>query len=206
MEESIVGKKFRDLIVLSQEKRNKYNQPMVKCKCKCGNIFVTRQTYLTRKKKSISHCRACTAVHNFTTHNMSKTRIYQCWKDMKARCDNIKNAQYKDYGGRNITYNSRWENFENFYDDMIDTYKEHLTLDRIDVNKNYCKENCRWISKKIQNRNKRNNRVITYNGVSKPLVTWAEDLNISVQTLHSRLNKLDWPVERALTTRPLRRQ
>jgi hypothetical protein len=76
------------------------------------------------------------------------------------------------------------------------------TLERVDGSKGYSPDNCRWATKKEQGRNKRNNRVITYNGKSQPMSAWAEELGINYATLKTRLNKLKWPVERALTSDP----
>lgn len=82
-------------------------------------------------------------------------RQYQIWYDMKRRCNESTRKQYKDYGGRGITYDPRWEDFSNFWDDMKDLYDDSLTLDRIDPDGNYCKENCRWVSRDFQACNKR---------------------------------------------------
>ena len=73
-------------------------------------------------------------------------REYKSWNNMKNRCNNPKLAEYKNYGGRGITYDKDWERFENFYRDMGER-PEGTTLDRIDVDKDYSKENCRWATK-----------------------------------------------------------
>lgn len=79
-------------------------------------------------------------------HGMCDTPIYVTWKNMKARCTNSNRPDYKYYGGRGITYQESWEDFNNFLIDMSDTYKPTLSIDRIDVNGNYTKENCQWIT------------------------------------------------------------
>ncbi len=92
-------------------------------------------------------------------------REYHSWNSMKNRCNNKNLKEYKNYGGRGIKYDSSWELFENFYKDMGERPKG-TTLDRIDVDKDYCKENCRWATKEEQQRNqrthKRENVGITY--------------------------------------------
>ena len=82
---------------------------------------------------------------------------YRSWNNMKNRCNNPKLKEYKNYGGRGITYDSRWEDFREFFKDM-GKRPEGTTLDRIDVDKNYCKENCRWATKEEQQRNQRTHK------------------------------------------------
>jgi hypothetical protein len=95
-----------------------------------------------------------------TTHGMSHSKEYRCWRALKNRCLNPRNAQYKDYGGRGITISKSWLKFENFYSDMGNCPVD-CEIDRIDNEKGYSKENCRWTSKKINNRNRRNNKTLT---------------------------------------------
>lgn len=115
---------------------------------------------------------------------------------MKYRCDNKKD---KDYGGRGITYDPRWEKFENFLQDMGER-PEGKTLDRINVNGNYCKENCRWATMKQQQRNKRCNIIYEFNGNKLTLSEWSEITGIGRTTLDMRIRTYGWPVEKALST------
>lgn len=87
-------------------------------------------------------------------HGMSRTKEYKCWAALKNRCQNEKNIQFNDYGGRGITISEEWMKFENFFADM-GIRPEGCEIDRIDNNKGYCKENCRWTTKKINSRNRR---------------------------------------------------
>jgi len=81
------------------------------------------------------------------THNMSRTRLYKIWEDIKKRCDNPNTKHYNRYGGRGITYDKSWSKFENFYSDMKEGYDDTLTIDRINNDGHYNQENCVWISK-----------------------------------------------------------
>ena len=121
---------------------------------------------------------------------------------MRRRCNNPSYIGYEYYGGRGIKVCDEWQNnFEAFYNWSIENnYSIGLTLDRIDVNKNYEPSNCRWVTWKVQNNNTRFNHLITYKGETKTLTEWCETLNLPRDPIYSRLNKYGWSVERALTT------
>lgn len=110
---------------------------------------------------------------------------------MKQRCYNENNTRYKHYGGRGIAVCDEWRNnFQAFYDwSMANGYKDTLTIDRIDVNGNYEPNNCRWITNKEQQRNRRDNKLYTINNVTKCLSEWCEIYNINYSTAHYRLLK-----------------
>ena len=102
------------------------------------------------------------------THNMSKTRLYNIWTLMKRRCDNPNVESYKDYGGRGIGYCTEWEKFEPFRDWALSNgYSDELSIDRIDNDKGYSPENCRWATKTEQVNNRRNWGVVPYYGIVK---------------------------------------
>jgi hypothetical protein len=89
------------------------------------------------------------------SHGLTKKPIYNSWRGMKERCDNPKNKRYSSYGGRGITYDVRWINFSAFLEDMGETYIDGYELDRINVNGNYNKDNCRWSTQSEQAYNQR---------------------------------------------------
>lgn len=127
----------------------------------------------------------------------SKSRIYGIWSNMKRRCNNPKCQDYPRYGGRGITYDPRWENFAEFYKDMSPTYEDDLTLDRIDVNGPYTKDNCRWVSRLVQNNNKTTTAYIDCaEGKHIPLAELARKHGMLETTLHKRIFKLKWPEEK----------
>jgi hypothetical protein len=113
---------------------------------------------------------------------------YKCWKEMRQRCLNRHNRAYYNYGGRGISISKEWDHFENFFNDMGEKPKER-SLDRINNNGNYCKENCRWATKKEQALNRRSNRMIEYNGEIKTLSQWAECIGMKFDTLWMRLER-----------------
>jgi hypothetical protein len=129
-----------------------------------------------------------------------KSRLYKIWEDMKSRCNNSNNKRYSHYGGRGIVICLEWNKYLNFHKwAMSSGYIDSLTIDRIDVNGNYCPENCKWATQKEQSNNRRSNVNITFNGVTKTQTEWAADLGAGKHLVKSRL-KRGWSIERALTT------
>jgi hypothetical protein len=121
---------------------------------------------------------------------------------MKDRCYNPNNKQFVDYGGRGIKVCDRWaipSGFQNFLEDMGRRPSSDHSLDRIDVNGDYCPENCRWATRKEQCRNKRSNKLLTWKGRTQCMSQWADDFAISYVCLKSRLRR-GWSTEKALTT------
>lgn len=134
------------------------------------------------------------------THGLSGTPEYRAWVDMRRRCYNVQYKHYDIYGGRGITVCEHWTNsFENFYEDIGLRPSTKHSLDRIDVNGNYCLENCRWATKLEQDRNKRKTRFVDYKGKQTPICELAEKFNIDRTTLFDRLER-GWNIEKALTT------
>lgn len=121
------------------------------CVCECGNTCTVDTLAIT--SGNTKSC-GCLGKEVRTPHGMYKDRFYRIWVDMKTRCDNEVSPSYRNYGGRGIKYQDDWKLFENFLKDMWEGYSEDLTLERIDVNGDYCTVNCKWASKSEQARNK----------------------------------------------------
>ena len=122
-----------------------------------------------------------------STHRLSHQPTYTTWRSMKSRCTNPNNASYHRYGGRGISICDYWLNdFRNFLNDMGIKPKDS-NIDRVDNDGNYCKENCRWVTPIINQRNKSTNRIIKYNGEEKTVSEWAELIGITRQGLRYRL-------------------
>lgn len=202
--EKYIGKRFGFLTVIDFYEMKNYRHYW-RCLCDCGNEIIVRGQNLTNGNTQSCGCyhkkRASEANNHPKTHGLSNTRIYHCWQEMIKRCYTKTQMYYNDYGGRGITVCDRWlHSFENFYADMSNTYQEGLTLDRIDVNKGYSPDNCRWITFKQQQNNKRNNHLVTYNGETKTISEWADISGIPYKTLWNRFSTLGWSAEKAITT------
>lgn len=131
-----------------------------------------------------------------------ESRAYATWARMKARCDNPNNPKYKHYGGRGISYCAEWKEFKGFYSDMGDPAPK-MSLDRIDVNGNYHKDNCRWATNLTQSNNRRTNRFLTFQGETLSVAEWNRKLGFSTGVVSMRLNTLGWTEEEALTILPV---
>lgn len=124
-----------------------------------------------------------------------KWRAHVAWLHMKRRCTNPADADKKAYSG--VKFSPEWRSFERFIADM-GLPADGMSLDRIDPHGNYCKENCRWATRKQQNSNKRRHRYIEHNGERKLMWQWAEDLGMPLQTIRNRFYR-GWPVELVLS-------
>lgn len=135
---------------------------------------------------------------NAYKHGMINSPEYTSWTHMKQRCSKLDDKNYALYGGRGITYDPRWEDFENFYRDMGPKPGPGYGIDRIDNDGNYCKENCRWATQAEQVRNYSRTYNVTYQGKTQCLKDWCKELNVNYGTVTDRIyNGMD-PVE-ALT-------
>lgn len=198
----LTGSRFFKLTVIKEVDRGEKRDRQWECLCDCGNTCIVQGNNL----KS-GHTKSC-GCHNrkvasdrLKTHGKSKTRLHKIWYGMKNRCFNPMNSLYARYGGRGITVCDEWRNsFEAFYNwAMTNGYTEGLTIDRKDVNRNYEPSNCRWATIKEQQNNRRNNRLLEYNGETHTIAQWAELKGLRKAVLYKRLYD-GWSVERAITT------
>src|SRR3989304_2279430 len=143
----LVGQRFGNLIVLeiSPDKLQGTGRHWV-CQCDCGNTCIKNSSSL-----NAGTGRSCGCL--VKTHQMSKTRPYSIWLDMRRRCNHPYRPGYENYGGRGISYDSSWDSFEEFWCDMEYSYCDNMELERKDVNGNYCKDNCEWVLPQEQSKN-----------------------------------------------------
>lgn len=166
---------------------------MWECRCDCGsNKILSTSNITTGNTKSCGCLKKELLLRKNTTHGMSNTKLYSVWGSMKDRCFNENVSQFSDYGARGITVCDEWKNdFRAFYDWAIESgYKDGLTIERKDVNKDYCPENCCWIPRKEQSKNRRNSHFITYKGETKTLSEWSRELHIDRKCVRNQEKKL----------------
>jgi len=194
------GKIFGQIKVLKFHSRvpsGKQTVAVWSCKCLGCEREFTAKTQQIR-----TYVVGCITCYNKgkAKHGMYKSREYKSWISMKARCNNPIDDHYKDYGQRGITVSDRWVNsFENFFADMGPKPSKRHTIDRIKVNGNYTPENCKWSTPMEQGNNRRNNRLLTFQGETLTLSQWCRKMGFKESTLTNRLDRKGMSVEMALT-------
>lgn len=200
--EDITGKRFGRLTVIKfipQEER-KARQYDWWCKCDCGNEIKANASKLKTGAQQSCGCLKA-EMKNYLgdktrKYKYSCRRLYIIYKQMLSRCLNSTDKRYGDYGGRGISVCNDWIDnydtfaewaFQNGYDEKAK--KGVCTLDRIDVDKGYSPDNCRWITNQKQQNNRRNNVYLEYNGKKQSLAEWAREYNIPYGTLYGGIKR-----------------
>lgn len=199
----LTGKRFGKLTVLNRAPdygSGSRRVTMWHCQCDCGKTTNVRGHALRN-----GHTRSCGCLQpesHVTTHGASYTRLYRTWLSMKQRCENPNSSVYSSYGGRGIKICDEWRSafapFQSWA--FANGYRDDLTIDRIDVNGDYCPENCRWADLPTQFNNKRDSICLAYNGESHSIREWSEITGISAPTIRTRIYTRKWSVEKALST------
>jgi hypothetical protein len=179
-------------------------RPRWECICDCGTKFTAGTSSLRSGRHN-----SCGCLHReiCTKHGQAgkpgqwrtQSRAYRSWQCMKSRCLNENNEAFHHYGGRGITIDPRWIEFTAFIADMGNPPTELHTIERIDNNGNYCKSNCRWATHREQQFNRRNSRIVTFNGEHRAVAEWIQLLGLSEHRIRGRL-KAGWDFEEAVTT------
>ena len=171
------------------------------CVCACGNITVVLGSNLTTGNTTSCGCERARVI---TKHGQSKPRTpeFVAWEHMIQRCTNSSDSQFYNYGGRGISVCDRWQvSFVAFFEDMGPRPSDKHSIERIDNNDGYHPKNCRWATSLEQNRNRRNNNRITFQGETLCLEDWAIRYNVNRETLRRRILR-NWPLELAFTRPP----
>jgi hypothetical protein len=188
----LIGSKHDRWTILKETNRKVYkdsSRRMFLCKCDCG---VEKEVDMFSILRNVSKSCGCLnreqIVKKATTHGLRHHPLYKVWCCMKERCNNPNSEKFHIYGERGIKVCDEWEtNFQQFYDDMITTWKKGLSIDRIDNNKGYSKYNCRWSTMTEQQNNRRDNKIITYDKKQYTVAELARKFNINQSTLRQRI-------------------
>lgn len=183
---NLVGKRFGKLLVVEKSTQRVGNRISFLCKCDCGREKIVSGHNLTQG--NVSSC-GCYLKESRQKHRLYGCRIYHIWAAMVQRCTNPKSISYPNYGARGIAVCDEWRNdFQAFYDwAMANGYSDDLTIDRIDNNKDYSPDNCRWADMKTQANNTRRNSYFDYRGERLTMAELCRKYHINHSTLWSRL-------------------
>lgn len=198
----LTGQKFGRLIVLSKSSTQRNRRWLWNCKCICGNEKLIDGQTLRSGESNSCGClndeqKRNICIKRNTTHGLAHNRIYSIWTDMNTRCNNPNCKKYPRYGARGIRVCAEWEKFEQFFADMGHPPSDKHSLDRIDCNGPYTKENCRWVLAVVQQNNRTNNRLITHKGQTNTLQQWSKLTGIPRKTISNRIAR-GWEVAKAL--------
>ena len=190
MTPKLIGETWRKYPTETSTQKSTYG--LFECQY-CGKEF---ETQISNIKSG--HTKSCGCQKY--KHGLTRHRLFKTWCGLVDRCNNIKNPRYRDYGGRGIKVCPRWLDIVNFIEDMMPTYVEGLTLDRININGNYEPSNCRWASATTQQRNTKHlqvNNTSGYRGVvySKAAKKWSSIIKINYKSIY--LGLFDTAVEAA---------
>jgi hypothetical protein len=203
--EDLTGRTFGRWTVLALLPKEGLRRRRWLCRCECGT---EREVWTSNLRTGASTGCGCERLElnkaRLLTHGLSTRPEYFAWYDAVARCHDPKRASYPDYGGRGIFMCERWrESPENFYADMGPRPSPAHSLDPIDNDGPYSPENCRWATQSTQNRNRRVNRLVTFDGETLTLADWCDRTGLHKATLLNRLRS-GWSVRDALTLPPSR--
>lgn len=205
--DNLEGQQFGKLTVIKKAYEREYKgkkRDMWLCRCECGKECYMGEDGLLAGITTSCGCEV-KPKEKKVKKVTGKERIKKIWNGMRDRCLNPRNNRAKRYIDRGIKLCEEWLTFENFLEwSLTHGYADDLTIDHIDNDGNYCPENCRWASNDIQQNNRCNNHLITYNGETKTMKDWARFYGINYKTLMKRINELHWDIEKALTTPTIR--
>lgn len=193
------GDRFGRLLVLEQLPNNQWGNRVFLCRCDCGIERTYQASALYRGRAQSCGClhKERVTKHGDSLTEKTRTSLYKKWSGIKSRCNNSNMQDYRYYGARGITYSPEWEDYRNFKEWALSSgYQDGLEIDRIDPDGNYEPSNCRWVTHRQQDYNKRN--TLRYKG--EPLKLLCQRLGVDYGRVWKRIKRDGWSVEKALTT------
>jgi hypothetical protein len=170
-------------------------------KCECGAEFTATIDHVKSGITKSCGCFKSAVISKLKRkHGETKSQEHNIWCKIRSRCLNKKHKQYSDYGGRGVGISSDWMEFSSFLRDMGKRPSKNHSVERMDNDKGYSKDNCKWATPHEQTRNMRRNILVEYNGEKRILKDWAIFLNMPYRLIWKRLRVLNWTVEQSLTT------
>lgn len=197
-----IGRKYNRLTVVENLPCEK-GKALCRFKCECGNYIVARVANVVNGRTKSCGCAALEHAHDMNfRHGRSKERLYYVWAMMRRRCNSPENPAFKNYGARGISVCRAWGNYVVFRRwAYAHGYKCGLTIDRINVNKGYSPDNCRWVAPAEQARNQRRTVWVMTDIGRMCMAAAARHYGIvSGGTAYTRMRKLQWDAYRAVTT------
>lgn len=185
----ITGQKFGRWTILARGGRSHNNGTLWKCRCECGNEKSVKSEILrSGESKSCGCLSRDRFIATNTTHGMSRHPAYKLWVAMLVRC-NPSGPNTKNYASRGIAVCDRWKSFTNFWEDMGPSWTPSLSLDRLDNDKGYSPDNCKWATDAQQANNTRRNRWIETPRGSMTVAQASRAFGVSQQTMHARIRR-----------------
>lgn len=202
--DGVIGMSFGRLRITGVHGRDRRNHTILICDCECGRTTLAELSALKSGKKKSCGCLRSETNRSRIKHGATAAdadpalaRTFNIWADVKKRCTNANAREYRWYGGRGITLCADWADFVNFHRDM-GVAPEQMTLERIDVNKGYSRDNCTWIPLNRQAENKTTSIRVTYGGVERCLKSLCTYLGIPYMRTYKRYVVRGWNLERAI--------
>lgn len=196
---NLTGERFGKLTVISMSENTYYRGRVWICRCDCGEYREVAGCHLHNGR--ISQCKLCAEKKKQASYkrtsvkrgDVKSDRLHGIWQTMKSRCNNPNMQKYPSYGGRGIKVCDEWNGRNGYFPfkkwALANGYNDSLTIERIDVNGDYCPENCIWIPNKNQGYNKRNTLYITFEGVRISIARMAYEMDIDYEQLKNYLQQ-----------------
>jgi hypothetical protein len=195
---NLIGKRFGKLTVLRRADKSSGGSIMWRCKCDCGSTLTVQGNNL----KS-GHTKSCGCIRRFSLGYKDghiATKLYKVWSQMKDRCNNTNNGNYQYYGGKGIVICEEWSEFNKFHSWAYSNgYKEGLTIDRVDSNKNYCPANCRWVPQSVQVLNRQHGKGVSWEKRKK---RWRARFQVQGKSKEKHFKDYDEAINWISTERP----